>query len=564
MRKLSNKISRTKFLLGVFFVGWISYFAYLWKSVLFFNKTGDLVAGNVNVWGDWAAHFTITTALYQRGVFIESPFLLGAKFSYPFFADLISACLLHLGFSFSAAFLLPSFLLSVFLLISLYLFYRYLWKSSLTAVVASLIFFFNGGMGFVVFLQDLFKSAQPLNVLLRPPHEYTRIDSLGIKWLSVIDSMIVPQRAFLLGFPIGLFSLFLILFLQQQKLSEQKQRIFFFLTGLLIGTLPIIHTHTFIALFVILSIWSFVDTLENWQNKKSQLQKWFALFLGTALISLPLLEHFILGNLSQHFFRWYPGWLANDYQLNWFVFWWRNWGITPLVAFMSWIFLAKNWHKNRKLFLSLIPFWLLLILINLFLFQPFSWDNTKLLAWVSVGLSGLAAQGLISFWNFTLKQKKVARIALRYLVIFTFVVITFSGAIDAYRILIFPLHSYVMYSAEEIQLAQWVSQHTSKNSIWLTSDQHNHWLYNLTGRQPVMAYRGWLWTYGYNYHPAEEKVITIFSGNTMSLLLMKQLNVRYVVIGPSERVSYDANEAYFDVNFPIIHQSGQTKIYQIY
>jgi hypothetical protein len=64
----------------------------------------------------------------------------------------------------------------------------------------------------------------------------------------------------------------------------------------------------------------------------------------------------------------------------------------------------------------------------------------------------------------------------------------------------------MLYTATEMQLVEWVKSNTPVDSVWLTDTRHNHWLYNLTGRQVLLAYPGWLWSYGYPYQELESAV----------------------------------------------------------
>ena len=78
-----------------------------------------------------------------------------------------------------------------------------------------------------------------------------------------------------------------------------------------------------------------------------------------------------------------------------------------------------------------------------------------------------------------------------------------------------------------------------------------------------MGYRGWLWTYGIDYGSREKDVRTMFYGGKDTKNLLKQYRVDYVVIGPSEKSNYSANETFFAKNYPLFYQQDQTKIYQI-
>jgi len=543
--------ARKNFFLLVYFAAWICYFGWFWSHALFLDKTGNFWAGLVNIWGDWAGHFTMSSALALRGVSIQSPFLIGVQFSYPFFADLISALLLRAGVPFISAFVVPSFVGSVLIVIALYIFYTNVFRSRAIAVLASLIFLLNGGVGAFFFAQDMIASPHPIQTLLNPPHEYTRIDAQHIKWISVIDSMIIPQRAFTFGLPITLFALSAIWWVMRQKKLTRGTYLVLIAAGLTLGTLPFIHTHSFLAAFLILSCWSITDMFWHRHNIGSRLVMWTSVLTSCVLVAVPFIKVLFFGHVDGQFLQFFPGWLAREFQMNWLLFWWKNWGITPLMAIIGTVI---AWKKNpRTAFLMTIPFFGIFLLANLFLFQPFSWDNTKLIAWSSVGISGLAAYAI-----FVISRHKFAVIGG-----VLFLLMILSGSIDAYWDLRTDLHSFQMYTAAELELAQWTQTHTSPSSIWLTSDQHNHWLYNLTGRQPLMAFRGWLWTYGYDYRPVENDVLKMFAGDDSTQTLLKKYHVQYVVIGPSEIFTMHANESFFTERFPIVKQTPTTMIYQI-
>src|SRR4051812_39976812 len=89
-------------------------FFWFWLHAITFDKNGNVIAGHPNIWGDWAAHFTMGSAMaYRQLLPATSPLVLDAPFRYPFIADLISAILIRLGAPFFAAFVWPSFIFSV-------------------------------------------------------------------------------------------------------------------------------------------------------------------------------------------------------------------------------------------------------------------------------------------------------------------------------------------------------------------------------------------------------------------------------------------------------------------
>lgn len=570
-KKIKSKkfpFKKSKLLVYGYFVFWILYFIYFWSGAITFEE-GNVLAGHVNIWGDWAAHFTMGSRMAHGKLLLqESPFLIEQGFSYPFAANLLSALLIKAGINFFTAFTLPSAFFSIFVISTLYYFYKKIFDSELKAVTAASLFLFNGGLGFIYYLQDIFESAKPWETIINPPRTYTNIEPLLYRWINVVDSMIIPQRAFGLGFPLTLLALTLVWsqFLQPKtkrggKKAVEKKNGEIFLAALILGLMPIIHTHSFLAAFIILFTWFTTQTwIEKFQLKT--LRKWILLGVGVSLIALPLLKIFFLQNIAHDFAKWFPGWYVQDFpEENWIWFWIKNWGLIPILATLGWGGLVvKKGKKSQTLAATFFPFFIIFILLNLFLFQPFIWDNTKLLVWASVGFSGLSAHFLIS----KAQKKKNKTWLKRILLGLLFFVSIFAGLIDVYRNLRFKLHRYQMYSAEEVQLATFVKNTTSSDSVWLTGDNHNHWLYNLTGRQPLLTFRGWLWTHGYDYHPVERDVFSIYKNPDVNLTTIKKYNLEYVVIGENEKKAWQANPQKFaqSKNFTLIKQTPHYLIYQ--
>lgn len=551
---LSHLLRRYGLLL--YFFAWFMYFTIFWSQAFGFDSHGNLTANHINLWGDWAAHFTMGSSLAYRSLWLtDSPLLIGTRFSYPYFSDWVSAVLIKLGMPFISAFTIPSLIASCLLVVALYYFFMTLFKARSIALVASLIFLLNGGLGFVYFGQDITASAHPWQTFLNPPQEYTRIDGEGIKWLSVIDSMVIPQRAFAFGFPLTLLAVTLVYrsVYQSPKTTHLRSLL---LAGLLLGVMPIIHMHSFLAAGIILSCWMLGDLLTHSPNVLPRIKIWFLLGTITLSLALPLFG-FFFANQVHGFIKWYPGWLANEYHLSLIEFWVKNWALTPLLAVIglgAWI-KRHGYFSREKLPLLLIwlPFFGLFVIANLWLFQPFSWDNTKLIVWAAVGFSGLAGYVLVKSahhrWGIVI-------------VIPLFLITIASGCIDTYRIVRTDLHQYVMYSAEELTLADWVKHNTPSQSIWLTGTHHNHWLFNLTGRQAVMTYPGWLWTHGYNYSQVEHDVRELYA-HPQNQELMAKYDITYVVVGPQEEREYGASKTEFATYYREVSTSSEYSIFQV-
>lgn len=554
MPKFNPKAS---ILTKIFFGFWFAYFLFFWSKAIFIDEAGNLFAGHVNIWGDWAAHFTMATAMENRGFFLtESPFLMGAKFSYPFVADQLSAIFYRLSGDLIYSFLVPSFLLSIFFVWAIYYFFLSLWRSEKKAVLSSLVFLLNGGLGFYYYFKENLTRKSFLDLVINPLHEVTRFDRYQIKWINIIDSMIIPQRAFLLGFPLTVLAL---TFIYQYFFTKDKNHDWkIIVSGIILGLMPIIHTHSFLAAFIILSFWSLEDLLNNKRKLTERLPKWLTIVGITGTISFPLIGYYFFNHVDHGFSQFFPGWLAKDYNMNWFEFWLRNWLLVPWLAFFGFFLVAK---KNLKHILVVSPFIFIFVIANLFLFQPFAWDNTKLFVWSALGFSYLVVYVFQAIWQ---KRSDLSYLnPIKFLVISgLFLVTILSGAMDLHYIARHDLHSHIMYSREELEIVKWIRESTPKDSIWLTGDKHNHPVFNLSGRQTVFTYRGWLWTHGYDYQETEQDVTVFYKNPKNHMGFLQKYQIDYLVIGDNERAVWKANEKEFINTFKLVKQTRTYKIFE--
>lgn len=585
-----------KISLFIYFLLWFLYLAHFWSNALTIEPSGAVITNHINIWGDWAAHLTMASRMAwgKSLILAHSPFLITYPFSYPFVANLIPALMARLGLNLFFSMKLTSFIYGFTGVVLLFIFLKRLFKSNLTAVLGSILYYFNGGLGFIKAIGDLQKANNLLSFLENLPHRYAHQPETSMYVYNVINSMFIPQRAFALGFPVTLFILIFILdkidnnffhkryfswliklkekILASFKIRSRQQKyidfIRAFVIGLLIGATIIIHTHSFLFLAIVLSVWSISSLIFSPQSKRKIIFRfWLTVLIGSGLTAIPLYYHFFAHNIHHNFMEWFPGWYAKEDRISWLWFWFWNWGPVLIAGLIGYLMLITKKIKEKDFTLShriwlLTPFWITFILVNLIKFQPNIWDNTKLWAWSAVGIAGLAGYAYNHFWEFTSSLKIIQKIALRILLVFVFLVTISSAALDLIYITDFKHHNYTLYSAQETALATWAQQYTPNTSIWLTGDQHNHCVDNLSGRQTLMGYRGWLWTQGYQYYSVEADVMQMFQHPLQSQDLFKKYNISYVVIGPQERNEWHANTTDFS-KFNLVNSSSVFQVYEV-
>ena len=208
-----------------------------------------------STYGDMNMHFSFITSIANQQTFPpEYSLLPGHKLSYPFLCDSVSSSLYLMGASLRLAYVLPMLgaILQVFM--GFYCLIKYWLGRSATALIAWILFFWNGGLGFVYF-DNAEKIHKIFAEFYMTPTNY--LDK-NLRWVQVIVDMLIPQRATLFGWAI-LFPLLAFLF---RAIAERKKKLFV-MAGVAAGALPMIHTHSFLALGMICAVWLLLDLTDN-------------------------------------------------------------------------------------------------------------------------------------------------------------------------------------------------------------------------------------------------------------------------------------------------------------
>ena len=189
----------------------------LYTHTIVGNADGSMHTGQ-STYGDMNMHFSFITSIANQQTFPpEYSLLPGHKLSYPFLCDSVSSSLYLMGASLRLAYVLPMLgaILQVFM--GFYCLIKYWLGRSATALIAWILFFWNGGLGFVYF-DNAEKIHKIFAEFYMTPTNY--LDK-NLRWVQVMVDMLIPQRATLFGWAI-LFPLLAFLF---RAIAERKKEI---------------------------------------------------------------------------------------------------------------------------------------------------------------------------------------------------------------------------------------------------------------------------------------------------------------------------------------------------
>lgn len=505
------------------------------SRIFFVNPEGGYNTGFVSAYGDVPFHLMyITSFAFGDNFLPQNPDYAGTLSNYPFIPYIVSASLIKLGAGLRVAFLAPAFILS-FLIISILIFISWrITKNVWAAILAPILFIFSGGLGFWWFFRvngiNIFSSGNKLGEII--VNQPTNIPDIGINLMNVMYASLLPQRGILFGLSIFLVIIFL-WFLRTKKTI--------IVSAFLMGSLPLLHPHTFIALILVLLPILVVSVI-----KKSHLRAWIWFFIIVFFAVLPVII-FLRPDIDSNFIRFTSGWMRGEDNFIWY--WLKNLGFfLPVLLFA---FFSKKVPKYLKLYyLYFLP---LFIVPNFIIFSPWEFDNHKFFY-----LWYLVSAFLIAFYLIKLFEEK--DLFLKITAVFLFFLLIISGVVEVARLWHFSEKGYALFDSEAQELAEFLKNNTPPNSVFISSTSHLSPVI-LSGRKRFLGYKGWVWAHGIDYSQRDKEDNLIYSGNENAKELMQEQGINYILIGRQEMDEFSVDLSYFEKNFKRIYNKNNYQVF---
>ncbi len=549
---------------ALYYVGFLVLFCLFFSQTMYETAEGIYTGGSNNL-GDLPYHLGAIFSFTEGANFPPiNPSFAGAKFSYPFISDLVTACFVKLGAGVREAMFVQNVAWAFALLVILERFVLRLVGDRLASKIAPALLFFSGGLGFIWFFGDFGSQAKGLvEFISQLPKDYTIGDEF--RWGNSMITLFMTQRSLLLGMPLTLIvlgGLWGIFTTETQRHGEGEERVDpsygsllpMLVVGVIAGLLPLVHLHSLAVLFAVTGILFFLR-LDQWRE-------WIAFGLGVCIVAIPQLIWSMTGSATEttKFFSWHFGWDSRDLNVLWF--WIKNTGLLfPLLAVGMYLFcFARNEKgedekpENRRISLLFfyIPFALLFIISNIAKLAPWEWDNIKVLIYWYLGSLPFVAFALSWLWQKGTALKVVAGAC--------FVLLILSGSLDVWRT-ISGANKIRVFDADAVKIADRLEKSVPINAMFLNAPTYNSAIV-LTGRQSLMRYPGHLASHGIDYVQRENDVKIIYSGGPQADALLQKYGIDYVLVSPEERNVMRANELHFR-KFPVFAEFGQYKVYKV-
>ena len=524
-------------------------------SVLLYTHTlrpaadGSLHVGQ-STYGDLSLHVGIATGLIGQPYPPDYTILAGTRLGYPFLSDAMAASLMLFGTPVQPAFVLTALLMTVAVVSSSYLFFRRASGSDAGAVLAQILLYLNGGFGF----------AYSVDGAAGDPRRFTSIftdyymtpanrPGENVYWVNVICDSLIPQRTLLAGWSVLIPCLYLL----EDAVRERSRRSLAVFT-LLAGTLPMIHTHSFLALAVI-SAGVFLHMTACRADRAAVARFFLPCIAGAFCLSVPqFLAWTLPQSTADSVIRFVPGWVNNSGsglkdETVWFYL--KNLGPVALVLIPA-ALTQKRGSAWRGMCAGAAA---LFVLAHLLLFQRNPYDNNKLLLVSFIVCLPFASRWLLDAYRRLRGLKGRAVLAAAFMT-----ASVLSGVLSIGRELV---SDYELYSPDAVQTANWVCRNTENDCTFLSGTYFADPVSVLAGRHVVCGPDLYLYFHGFDTSLRKRDVRLMYEQPGTSLALYERYGIDYVLLSNAERSEFLADEAWFDAHASVAFEYGGYRIYDV-
>ena len=527
--------------------------AYLQHTHMIMEKAdGSLWCGQ-STYGDLCMHLSFITSMRDMQFPPSYTLLINTPMAYPYLVDSLSTSMMLLGMSLHWAVVVPGTLLMALTYVGYMMLSRaFLGKRNKAIVVCALLFFFNGGLGFLYDFDMVGKDnfARVMEIFSGYYKTPANQPSLNLRFSNVIVDLMIPQRALLGGWAMALPAMYLLV--SSCRAQSMRQTV---ILALWAGSLPLVHTHTFLALGLFSGGYLIGRMITHKEERLSLFARSVVyLFIVLIMALRPVMDNAVRQTVEGGSLRFQFNWVNNSGNAGlidgYFWFWVKNAGLPFILMLCACLDVRRRGRLDILLGMAAV-----FIVAELVIFQPNEYDNNKLFyIWYMFAIIFAVDYGSVI-------MQRLAGLRGRVLLCAVFLWASmFSGALSIAREVV---SGYELFSPEAVEAGEWIDENTSRDAVFLTGQHHLNPVCTLAGRQIICGSDLYVFFHGLNYFGKSYECQKFYENPEKNLSMLKRYGVDYIYVSYYEIKEFDVDLNALNELFEIVYENPEARIYAV-
>ena len=507
-----------------------------------------------STYGDLCMHMAFAASMRDMAFPPTYSLLYGTALSYPYLIDALSTTMLLFGMDMHMALVFPGTVMMALTYVGYMILAREILGGRNKAILAAaLLFFLNGGLGFLydfdLMGRDGFaKISEIFTGYYKTPANQPDVN---LRWSNVVADLLVPQRALMGGWAMGIPALYLLISSVRARSMRQTVAL-----ALWASCLPLVHTHTFLALGLF-SGGLILGRLIMQREKRKGIFARAGVYLGIVLVlAMPQLlgnaiRQTVDGGVIKIQFNWVNNNNGGMRLIDGYLwFWLKNVGLPFLLIIGA----CLNARRRGQLDV-LCGMAAIFIVADWVLFQRNPYDNNKLFyIWYMFGAILAADYGSVI-------MQRLAGLGGRNVLCALFLIASvLSGSLSLARE---AISGYQLFSANAVAAGAWIDENTDRDAVFLTGQQHINPVVSLAGRQILCGSDLYVYFHGLSYSQQSRDCERFYEAPMDNEDVIARYGVDYIYVSDYERADFAVDYDALDDMYDLVYENPDVRIYQV-
>ena len=517
-------------------------------------------AGDGSYWcgqatyGDLCMHLSFVTSMRNMPFPPTYNLLAGTDLNYPYLADSLSTTMMLMGMDVRTAVIVPGTMLMALTFAGYMLLARQVITGGRHKAIAAaaLLFFFNGGLGFIYDFdlagRDNFEKIKEIftGYYMTPANQ----PSLNLRFSNVIADLLIPQRALMGGWAMGIPALLLLISSARERSMRQTV-----ILALWACCLPMVHTHTFLALGLFSGGYLLARLVIDKDDRRGVLLRAGVYLALVVVLALPqvigsAVKQTVEGGSLRFQFNWVNNSGGRGMIDGYLWFWVKNVGL-PFI-----LMICACLEARRRGYADIVSGMAAIYLVaETILFQPNEYDNNKLFyIWYMFAAMLAADYGSVI-------MQRLKGLRGRYVLCALFMAASMlSGGLSIAREVV---SGYQLFSATAVEAGEWIDKNTDRDAVFLTGQQHINPVCSLAGRQIICGSDLYVFFHGLDYRQQAADCQRFLEYPAENARVLDTYGVDYIYVSDYERAEFDVDLEYIDENYDLVFMNRDVRIYEV-